>query len=123
MERERENRLYREDLIRTFFTESVGAISSSGTSSGLNWAGVIQGSFSLTGSKVTITSPFSNSCGLFLEEELTAAEPTTGWTESLRLTTEDEEEPRRELLLASRLFLRRVSTSTLWESVTLNEFG
>ncbi len=37
----------------------MGAISSSGTNSGRNLAGVIHGSLSFTGSKVTITSPFS----------------------------------------------------------------
>ena len=99
-------------------TERLGAINSSGTSSGLNLAGVIQGSFSLTGRRVTITSPFSNSWGLFLGDVVTvAADPTTG-CKSFRLTTE-ELEPRSEfVLLASRLFLRRVSTSTLCESVT-----
>ena len=70
-----------------------------------------------------MTSPFSNCCCLCLGE-VTAADPTTGCTTaSLRLTTE-EEEPRRELLLlASRLFLRSVSTSTLWESVTWERYN
>lgn len=35
------------------------AISSSGTNSGRNWAGVIHGSFVLTGNKVTIMSPLA----------------------------------------------------------------
>jgi len=35
------------------------AISSSGTSSGRNMAGVIQGHLVLAGSRVTITSPFA----------------------------------------------------------------
>ena len=40
-------------------TVRTGAISSSGTSSGLNFAGVTQGNRSLTGNRVTITSPFA----------------------------------------------------------------
>ena len=41
-------------------TVSIGAINSSGTSSGLNFAGVTQGKRSLTGNSVTITSPFTD---------------------------------------------------------------
>ena len=37
----------------------MGAINSSGTSSGLNLAGVTQGKLSFTGKRVTITSPLS----------------------------------------------------------------
>lgn len=40
-------------------TLSPSAINSSGTSSGRNSAGVIQGHFWLTGKTVTITSPFA----------------------------------------------------------------
>ena len=40
-------------------TVRTGAMSSSGTSSGLNLAGVTQGNRSLTGNSVTITSPFA----------------------------------------------------------------
>lgn len=41
------------------FTVNPSAINSSGTNSGRNIAGVIQGHFVLTGNKVTITSPFA----------------------------------------------------------------
>ena len=40
-------------------TVKTGAISSSGTSSGRNLAGIIHGSFSLVGNNVTITSPLA----------------------------------------------------------------
>ena len=40
-------------------TVKTGAMSSSGTSSGRNLAGIIHGSFSLVGSRVTITSPLA----------------------------------------------------------------
>ena len=42
-----------------FLTVKTGAISSSGTNSGLNFAGEIHGSSSLTGRRVTMISPFS----------------------------------------------------------------
>merc|ERR1711994_240831 len=108
------------------YTESDEAMSSSGTSSGRNLAGVTQGNFSLTGSSVTNTSPFSKSpAGLWRgrgETAVTAPGPTTGCAASLRLTTEDEL-PRSELdLAASTLFFRRASTSTLCESVTCNRW-
>lgn len=44
---------------RVIPTVSPCAISSSGTSSGRKWAGVIQGSFVLTGNKVTMMSPLA----------------------------------------------------------------
>ena len=89
-------------------------MSSSGTSSGLNLAGLTQGSRSLTGSNVTITSPFSN---CFCCRPCAAA-PTVGWSTSSDRFTTDEEEPRSDLAgLLSSVF-RSVSTSTLCESVT-----
>ncbi len=48
-------------------TVSSCAINSSGTNSALNSAGVIQGHFSFTGNKLTITSPFVKpSCTSFI---------------------------------------------------------
>ena len=65
--------------IFVFPTVNDGDISSSGTNSDLNFAGVTQGNFSLTGKRLTRTSPFSNlSGGLALGEVVTAAAPTVG---------------------------------------------
>ena len=51
--------------LNKLLTVSTGVISSSGTSSGRNLAGVIQGNFSFTGRRVTSTSPCSGTrCAL-----------------------------------------------------------
>merc|ERR550525_1479232 len=89
--------------------DKLGAISSSGTSSGRNLAGVTQGNLSLTGKSVTITSPFSNCCPAPLvlgSARLTCERPTT----------DDDDDtvplPEEDLAGLSTDLRRKVSTSS-----------
>ena len=53
------NDLWEQQVIIMCLTVRIGAMSSSGTNSGLNFAGVIHGNLSFTGKRVTMISPFT----------------------------------------------------------------